>query len=48
MAHRVISDGLIAGLTMAEVLSSAPGFVMDMYNARLRYDAAMHGRRLEG
>lgn len=47
MARRVIGYGMIAGLSMAEVLASAPGFVMDMYAIRLRYDAAMHGRRLE-
>lgn len=48
MAHGVIGYGLITGMSMAEVLASAPGFVMDMYMIRLRHDAAMHGHKLEG
>lgn len=48
MAYRVISYGMIAGMSMAEVLASAPGFVMDVYSVRFQYDAAMHGRKLKG
>lgn len=47
MARHVISCGIIAGLSVAETLAAAPGFVMDLYQARLRYDAALHGRELE-
>ena len=48
MARRVISYGIIAGMSIAEVLASAPGFVLDTYHLRLRNDAALHGRKLEG
>lgn len=48
MAHRVISCGMIAGMSMAEVLASAPGFVMDMHTLKVQYDAAIHGLRLKG
>ena len=47
MGPRIISCGIIAGLSMAETLRSAPGVIMDLYNARLRYDAALQGRKLE-
>lgn len=35
--------GLIAGLTLSEALDAAPGFVLDMYAARRRYDDEQHG-----
>ena len=42
-ARRYISYGLIAGMTLAEVLASSPGFVADMYIAKVRYDDDLHG-----
>lgn len=41
----VISRGLIAGLTYAEMMRMRPGFVIDMYIARQRYDDEQHGIR---
>lgn len=35
--------GLIAGLTLSETLDAAPGFVLDMYSAKQRYDDTQHG-----
>lgn len=37
-----MSRGLISGLTMSETLDASPGFVMDMYLLRQRYDDEQH------
>lgn len=42
-ARKYISYGLIAGLTLEEILGSAPGFVADMYIMRRKYDDEQHG-----
>lgn len=39
----VISRGLIAGLTYTEMRHMSPGFVIDMFAGRLRYDDQEHG-----
>ena len=39
----MISRGLIAGLTLKETLDAQPGFVMDLYLLRRRYDDQQHG-----
>jgi len=43
--RRLISCGLIAGMTLKEIMRAAPGFVMDMYLYRQEYDDVMHGIR---
>lgn len=35
--------GLIAGLTIREMWTMQPGFIMDMFLARQRYDDEQHG-----
>ncbi len=35
--------GLIAGLTLPEMWKLKPGFIMDMFLARQRYDDQQHG-----
>lgn len=47
MARRVISFGIIAGMSVAETLAASPGFVLDVYHMRIRHDAAIHGIKLE-
>lgn len=42
-ARKYIGYGLIAGLTLEEVLGSAPGFVADMYIMRRKYDDEQNG-----
>lgn len=37
-----MSRGLIAGLTVSETLDASPGFVMDMYLLKQRYDDEQH------
>ena len=44
-ARRVMSCGLIAGMTMDEVRRSPPGLIMDMFMYRQDYDLALHGLR---
>lgn len=44
-ARRVMSCGLIAGMTMTEIRRSAPGMVMDMFLWRQDYDLALHGMK---
>lgn len=39
----MISRGLIAGLTLRETLDAQPGFVMDVYMLKQRYDDQQHG-----
>lgn len=34
--------GLIAGLTLSETLDASPGFVLDMFLMRRRYDDEQH------
>ena len=41
--RRIVSFGLIAGLTYTEMQDMAPGFVLDCYVLRRNYDEAMHG-----
>ena len=46
MTTRVIyARGLIAGLTYTEMRHMFPGFVVDMFVARLKYDDEQHGIR---
>lgn len=42
-ARKYIGYGLIAGLTLGEILASTPGFVADMYIMRRKYDDEQHG-----
>ena len=39
--------GLIAGLSMAETLSAAPGLVIDLFCTRRDYDDQQHGIKRE-
>lgn len=41
--RRIVSFGLIAGLTYTDMQDMAPGFVLDCYVLRRNYDEAMHG-----
>lgn len=41
----VVSRGLIAGLTYSEMRNMRPGFVIDMFVMRMRYDDQQHGIR---
>lgn len=43
--RRLIGCGLIAGMTLKEIMRAAPGFVMDMYLYKQDYDDVMHGIR---
>lgn len=38
----MISRGLISGLTLSETLDASPGFVLDLYLLRQRYDDDQH------
>ena len=42
-ARKCVGYGLIAGLTFEEIKASAPGFILDMYLMRMRYDDEQHG-----
>ena len=42
-ARKCLGCGLIAGLTRAETLSSAPGLIFDLYIQRREYDDQQHG-----
>lgn len=42
-ARRVMSCGLIAGMTLTEVRRSPPGLIMDMFLYRQDYDFRLHG-----
>lgn len=42
-ARKYIGYGLIAGLTLGEILASTPGFVADLYIMRRKYDDEQHG-----
>lgn len=39
----VTSFGLIAGLTLEEILAARPGLIMDLFIYRRRYDDQQHG-----
>lgn len=39
----VISRGLIAGLSYSEMWHMEPGFVIDMFTGRMKYDDQQHG-----
>lgn len=41
--RRIISWGLIAGLTYTEMQDMTPGFLLDQYIYRRNYDDQMHG-----
>ena len=41
--RKIVSYGLIAGLTYTEMLDLPPGFVLDCYIRRQDYDDMMHG-----
>lgn len=43
--RKIVSWGLIAGLTYTELQDMSPGFVMDAYILRRNYDDQMHGVR---
>lgn len=43
--RKIISFGLIAGLTYTEMQDLLPGFVIDCYIRRRDYDDQMHGIR---
>ena len=43
--RKIVSWGLIAGLTYTELQDMAPGFVIDAYILRRNYDGQMHGVR---
>ena len=38
----MISRGLISGLTLRETLDASPGFILDLYLLRQRYDDDQH------
>lgn len=39
----LVSYGLIAGLTLDEINCASPGFLIDCYVYRMRYDDVQHG-----
>ena len=41
-ARQCIGYGLIAGLTLGEILDAQPGFVLDMFFMRRKYDDDQH------
>ena len=41
--RKIISYGLIAGLTYTEMMDMQPGFVIDCYVFRQNYDDVLHG-----
>lgn len=43
----IVSFGLIAGLTQSEIIHAQPGYIMDLYIYRRRYDDTQHGIRRE-
>lgn len=44
-SRRVLSCGLIAGMSLQEARRSPPGLIMDMFLHRQDYDMKMHGLR---
>lgn len=43
--RRIISWGLIAGLSYTEMQEQTPGFILDCFILRRNYDDQMHGIR---
>lgn len=44
MTYRTVASfGLIAGIALAEMRRHTPGFVIDMYLMRRKYDDEQHG-----
>ena len=41
--RKIVSYGLIAGLTYTEMQDLRPGFVLDQFILRRNYDDVMHG-----
>lgn len=41
--RRIVSWGLIAGLTYTEMQGMQPGFILDAFILRRNYDDQMHG-----
>lgn len=41
--RKIVSRGLIAGLTYTEMQEMRPGFVLDCFFQRMEYDDVMHG-----
>lgn len=39
----IVSFGLIAGLTQNDIFRARPGYIMDLYIYRRRYDDIQHG-----
>lgn len=39
----ILSYGLIAGLSLGECESAAPGLILDLYVYRMKYDDMEHG-----
>ena len=46
--RKIISCGLIAGLRMAEMRRMTPGFIMDMFVYRAKYDQPMMMAKMFG
>jgi hypothetical protein len=44
-SRRVVSCGLIAGMSMDAIRRSPPGYIMDLYMYRQDYDMSLHGMR---
>lgn len=42
-ARKLIGYGLIAGLSLSEIMASPPGAVLDWYIMRTKYDDVQHG-----
>lgn len=42
-ARKLIGYGLIAGLTLTDIMGSLPGAVSDWYIMRIKYDDMQHG-----
>jgi len=38
---------LVAGISVTEARRMAPGFIRDMFNIRMKYDAQMSGMRFK-
>ena len=42
-ARKLIGYGLIAGLSLDDIMASPPGAVLDWYIMRMKYDDVLHG-----
>lgn len=45
--REIYSLGLIAGLTVPAMRRMTPGFIVDMFIGRQRYDMALHGLKFK-